>query len=303
MKKLFVESVGIGFIILCIPVYAWGDNAVFNSGFDMSPWDTGWTIETDTASKYYASAEAEVKTDSGKLSPNCCYLRTDCEINPPGGGGAGEAEAKAMITQNFDGITDCKIKAYMKWNWFPGLKSGGVFDKVYARMEGYINNEWKVIWEAPIEPNVQTNWTEVCTTLVDDTLSGIRFCAFSSFYTTCHTGGFNYSYLWVDDIYVGKAGIEESEKSRVTSHKLQVYPNPFTTNTVIRVQGLGISERQKIGLEIHDLAGRVVKTFNNLPNNQITWDAKEVPAGVYFCKLKTGNKVSNLRVKKVISLR
>ncbi len=283
------------FLFLFVPSISLGDNAVFNSGFDMSPWDSGWTIETDTSSKWDVTLViAEVKPDSGKSLPNCCYLKTYSQIDAPGGGGAGEAKAKTMITQNFEGITDCEIKAYVKWNWFPGFKSGGGYNKSYAMMEGYINNEWKLIWEASIGDN--QNWTEVSTTLVDDTLSGIRFCTESSFYLTCHCGlGWSHSYLWVDDIYVGEVGIEESEKLRVKSEKLKIWPNPFTEYTAIKS-----SSYQAINgkVQVYDMMGRLVEETNvGLEDCKI---GEKLLPGVYFVKVRGYKPAKIIKLMEVL---
>ena len=288
MKKLFVESVGMVFMILCVPVYAWGDNVVFNPGFDMSPWDSGWTIETDTSSKWDVTLViAEVDPDSGKSLPNCCYLRTYSWIDAAGGGGSGAAEAKAMITQNFDGITNCMIKAYVKWDWQLLITCPL---KACNNMEGYINNEWKVIWEA-LTPREKT-WTEVCTTLADnDTLSGIRFCTEFSFCCDCICGTKAIlSYLWVDDIYVGEVGVEESEELRVKSLELQVYPNPFVKFTTIQYQ---LPVKSKVSLRIYDVAGRCVKTLideeKSIGYYQVKWDGEGLSTGIYFAKFKAGD--------------
>jgi flagellar hook assembly protein FlgD len=81
------------------------------------------------------------------------------------------------------------------------------------------------------------------------------------------------------------------------NYQLSVYPNPFTS--VVSVQCSGISEGQKISLQIYDLSGRLVKSFslitNHLPlTTAVSWDGrdnngKEVKSGVYFYTIKAGN--------------
>ncbi len=85
---------------------------------------------------------------------------------------------------------------------------------------------------------------------------------------------------------------------------LQNYPNPFTQKTVIRYS-LNDYTINDLRLTIYDLAGRLVRTFpiTHSPNNPITkvvWNGKNdsgenVIAGIYFCKLKVGNKSSQTR--------
>ncbi len=277
MKKLLV------FMIFCIPVYAWGDNAIFNPGFDMSPWDTGWTIETDTVSEYYTSAEAEVKTDSGRSLPNCCYLRTYVRfMHESGGGNSGKADAKAMVTQNFDDITDCVIKVRVKY-YLHHFGDGVCWSQ--CSLQVCVNDNWKTIWQKHCWqskftsancPVFDTVWAEICTTFVNDTISGVRFCAASSVYTNCGFGPFtSYGHFYVDDVYVGKVGVEESEELQVTSHKLQVYPNPFVRWTEVRCQKSDVREKVKV----YDMVGKLVE--------ETTKDivGKNLCPGVYFVKV------------------
>ncbi len=92
--------------------------------------------------------------------------------------------------------------------------------------------------------------------------------------------------------------VEESEsRSGDLSHTrlFQNYPNPFTTKTVIRVQGLGDSKSQKISLKIYDLVGRLVKKFRVKSEEfRVVWDGKDkdgkmLGSGVYFYKLEAGD--------------
>jgi flagellar hook assembly protein FlgD len=64
-----------------------------------------------------------------------------------------------------------------------------------------------------------------------------------------------------------------------------------------------------MSLQIHDLAGRLVKSFpfNHLtiqPFNQMTWDGrddhgKSVPKGIYFCKLEAGETIAVEKLVKI----
>jgi hypothetical protein len=103
--------------------------------------------------------------------------------------------------------------------------------------------------------------------------------------------------------------VEESANYKVQNVKLEVYPNPFTQKTVIefRVQS---SELKEVQLQIYDLAGRLVKSFpilnNQSPVTRIVWDGKDelsksVGSGIYFYKLKVGDKFS--QTKKLLLLR
>ena len=98
-------------------------------------------------------------------------------------------------------------------------------------------------------------------------------------------------------------GIEESQPSN-TSPLLLIFPNPFRDK--VNIQYCIGSGARGIELKIYDATGRLIKQFNNStiqPFNQIVWDGtdnsnREVPNGVYFCRVKS----SDLTVTKQIIL-
>ncbi|MGQ9702048.1 MAG: C25 family cysteine peptidase [bacterium] len=94
-----------------------------------------------------------------------------------------------------------------------------------------------------------------------------------------------------------------TEKDKITIQKseisLQIYPNPFRNNLVIKFQ-LPIlnqvqdkSQTELISIKIYDVSGRLVKQFNHLtiqPFNRLVWcgddnSGRKLPAGIYFIKL------------------
>ena len=91
-------------------------------------------------------------------------------------------------------------------------------------------------------------------------------------------------------------GIEENEKLQNTSYKLQVYPNPFTRETVIQYEkNLPTPYSLLLTISIYDLAGRLVRTLpisnSQFPVTSIVWDGrnnegKRVSSGIYFCRIE-----------------
>ena len=70
----------------------------------------------------------------------------------------------------------------------------------------------------------------------------------------------------------------------------QNYPNPFNPVTTISYQ---IPEASQVDLKIYNTLGQEVITLVNgfmEPGlHAVTWDAAEVPAGVYFCRITAGS--------------
>jgi hypothetical protein len=81
----------------------------------------------------------------------------------------------------------------------------------------------------------------------------------------------------------------------------QNYPNPFNSETRL---GFRIQERGFVSLKVFDVLGREVATLVNdvkPPGTyEISWNAKGVASGVYFCKLTAGGFV---QTRKLLLLR
>jgi photosystem II stability/assembly factor-like uncharacterized protein len=81
----------------------------------------------------------------------------------------------------------------------------------------------------------------------------------------------------------------------------QNYPNPFNPSTTVQysVMNSGLTK-----IEVYDILGRRVETLVNeekQPGNySVTFNAKSITSGVYFCKMEINNYVS---VKKMIFLK
>ncbi|MBD3234835.1 MAG: T9SS type A sorting domain-containing protein [candidate division Zixibacteria bacterium] len=91
---------------------------------------------------------------------------------------------------------------------------------------------------------------------------------------------------WMDD------GKYVAEKSSV-----DCYPNPFNAITTISYQ-LPVSS--KVNLDIYNVLGRRVETLINgnveAGYHSVSWDASNYSSGVYFYKLKIGDKVITKRM-------
>jgi hypothetical protein len=70
----------------------------------------------------------------------------------------------------------------------------------------------------------------------------------------------------------------------------QSYPNPFNPTTTI---AYGIPRNAQVSIVIYDLLGQKVQTLVNSNQSagihQVTWDASNLPSGVYLYQIKAGN--------------
>jgi hypothetical protein len=125
-------------------------------------------------------------------------------------------------------------------------------------------------------------------------------------FTITHSGSSNGtigSYFIIDDLSFGGAtGVDNLGKNQPFVFSLgQNYPNPFNPSTDI---SYGVASEGMVSLKVYDLIGREVATLVNsmktAGNYTVTFNAANLPSGVYFYKLQAGNYTA---IKKSILLR
>ncbi|NOS83494.1 MAG: T9SS type A sorting domain-containing protein [Ignavibacteria bacterium] len=87
-------------------------------------------------------------------------------------------------------------------------------------------------------------------------------------------------------------GMQNNNNTLPTQSTLyQNYPNPFNPETVIEYY---ISEPASVGIKIFDASGKEVRSFNEgfkaIGKYSMTLNLIELPSGVYFYSLNTGEK-------------
>ena len=87
------------------------------------------------------------------------------------------------------------------------------------------------------------------------------------------------------------SNVVEVDLSLLQSFSLeQNYPNPFNPSTSIRY---AIGSMQFVTLKVYDVLGNEVATLVNeyirAGNYEITFDAKDISSGIYYCKLQAGS--------------
>jgi hypothetical protein len=87
-------------------------------------------------------------------------------------------------------------------------------------------------------------------------------------------------------------GIEDGNPALITENRLfPNYPNPFNPTTNIRFQ---VSDYGFVSLRIYDITGRDVATIVSEKlepgSYDYKWDARTLASGIYFYRLKIGEK-------------
>jgi len=96
------------------------------------------------------------------------------------------------------------------------------------------------------------------------------------------------------EIKVKVVGIEDrnnrTDEIPISYHLFQNYPNPFNPITVIM---FSIPQSNIVSLNVYDVLGRKVETvlsqYMPAGNYKVQWNAYNIPSGVYFIKMQSGN--------------
>ena len=76
----------------------------------------------------------------------------------------------------------------------------------------------------------------------------------------------------------------------------QNYPNPFNPSTKIK---FGIPKNEYVKARVYDIIGREISVLANeqlsAGEYEVAWNADNLPSGIYFVKIETGNNVKILR--------
>jgi len=94
------------------------------------------------------------------------------------------------------------------------------------------------------------------------------------------------------------SSINDNE-SQNSEFALVCYPNPFTTSTTIEYQ---LTQPSAVQLTIYDYLGKQVEVIGKKQaqgKQQITWNAEGLPAGVYFCVIKTNQGTQTTKIIKL----
>jgi photosystem II stability/assembly factor-like uncharacterized protein len=77
----------------------------------------------------------------------------------------------------------------------------------------------------------------------------------------------------------------------------QNYPNPFSHYTTIRYM---VPEAGNVTMKIYSLEGKIIATLVDkelVPGTyEVTWDAGDLPAGIYFCRIEAGSSAESRKL-------
>ena len=96
----------------------------------------------------------------------------------------------------------------------------------------------------------------------------------------------------------GIVGVEDNEMLNPTEYALyQNYPNPF--NPVTKIQ-FSVPQSSKVVIKVFDILGSEIETLVNqekpVGTYELSWNAANLPSGVYFYQIKAGSFVETRKM-------
>jgi hypothetical protein len=290
----------------------WGNNLVFNPGFDITPWDTGWTL--------VAAGDGGAEGDSSLwLSlPRSCMIY-----------GYGLVTSNEMqVYQETREAVNCTCRVHYQYvldavydTSYHGTSGVSAEVSISVKIDGGWVEEWrKSVHADSVQPHdhsedsVWTEWEEVYGPSQE--IGGIRFRALGlACDMTPHLASASF---WIDDVYVsGEVGIEEGGNrqlstrvnGQVSDYQLTMTRNPFLRSITISYQvpakGSSSIVRFPVSLCIYDITGSLVRTLVNEEKNagrhNVRFSAKNLPAGIYFARIAVGGDLKDS--KKLICIK
>lgn len=189
-------------------------------------------------------------------------------------------------------------------------------DQIFSQLTSDGNNGAYITWEdhrnagnsdiyaQRIASNAALNWAatgyEICTVGNDQLRPAIL-----------SNGNLGAIVVWQDyrsgnnfDVYevgfntTGIIGIDPIVNTMPSRYDLsQNYPNPFNPSTVINYQLLQAGE---VKLSVFNLLGKNITTLVNgsqsAGNHSVTWNAGNLPSGIYIYKIETGSFISSRKM-------
>jgi len=95
------------------------------------------------------------------------------------------------------------------------------------------------------------------------------------------------------DVFITKFGFpvatDDSRELPSQFDLVRIYPNPFNAQTIIEYT---LPEAGFVRLQVYDICGRAIailaEGIKPAGRHRVTWDAKDMPSGLYFARLQTG---------------
>lgn len=150
-------------------------------------------------------------------------------------------------------------------------------------MTGWIVGEDGTIFQTS---DSGTNWIQIDSTLTNQDLKSVDITPDGKIFAC----GYNGNIVRYGNPAPSAIEIETSLSIPEQHNLIQNYPNPFNPSTTI---DYAVSKACHIHIQIYNLVGQKIATLVNhdqpVGSYQITWNAENIPGGIYFVRMTTNN--------------
>ena len=172
-------------------------------------------------------------------------------------------------------------------------KSGGTGTYYYDYATIKYDASGNEVWVARY--NGSGNYDDEATSVaVDGTgnahVTGSSYCTgtYYDYATIKYSGGEIANWMPVEATVFGQSAWGGPQECRLEEN----FPNPFNASTVLSYQ---LPVASSVRFRVYDTAGRLVATlvdgWRSAGEHELTWDAGDLPSGMYFAKLQAGEYV------------
>jgi len=194
------------------------------------------------------------------------------------------------IMKTDDQLIRLNYRAYSSSGWSEAMSISPTMDNLGYILGGYRNGYWfhSEIYIMRLNTFFDKIWDYSMGGEMEDHCYDVKQTS-DGFYIAC--GDYN------EDGILMKVGLVQDVVSGDNTNipnnyiTLTSYPNPFNTSTEIKYY---LPQEAEIKLEVFNLLGRRVEVLydgkQKAGYHNINWKAKDLPSGIYFCKLTSAGK-------------
>ncbi|MFH1278066.1 MAG: S8 family serine peptidase [Candidatus Eisenbacteria bacterium] len=263
---------------------------------------TGVWERLDPNGTYYGTINVQPEDDHTADPGVKCFVTG----NGPVGGGAGDNDVDngctTLMSPVFD-LTGVGFASARYWRWY-GEAGSSIDDEFVVEISDDGGSSWSTVEIVPDAANV---WTEVVVNIdaIVDLTDQVVFR-----FVACDLNTQGLVEGAIDDFAIESYGgidtdVAAAENMIPALRLMRSRPNPYRPNGGEIAIRFALPEASQAEVRIFDVAGRVVRTVaeGRFPagEHHLAWDGRddsgrEVTSGVYFYRLKMGDKVESRRL-------
>jgi photosystem II stability/assembly factor-like uncharacterized protein len=195
------------------------------------------------------------------------------------------AGANLFAGEKYAGVIWRSTDGGSTWGAVPSPAGAATIDQLYGSgTRLFACSDFLGVFQST---NNGTSWTDMTAGLPPDQSAYV--VAVQQNLLLAGTGG---NSVWKRELFPTTSVDKPADGLPVRTALAQNYPNPFNPSTTITWD---VAAEGRVVLKVYDVLGREVATlFDGVSApgaHAVTWDAGELPGGVYYCRMTAGSSV------------